>query len=86
MRTSFHHQSEAQPPNGPLTAEAKLLRGGRQADSGQRNGNQERKSDCERYEKPPNSFDCILGQLRPRQKQGHDPFSTHASVEPAGLV
>ena len=20
MRTSFHHQSEAQPPNGPLTA------------------------------------------------------------------
>jgi hypothetical protein len=23
MRTSFHHQSEAQPPNGPLTAEAK---------------------------------------------------------------
>jgi hypothetical protein len=27
-----------------------------------------------------------LDQSRPRQMQGHDPFSTHASVEPAGLL
>jgi len=27
-----------------------------------------------------------LDQSRPRQKQGHDPFSTHAPVEPDGLL